>query len=79
MPKAYGSQLVYLCVYLYVCNLDFFLNQVLENAVQEQCNNISDLIVLDFLIKVLFTIYGMIGSPQTLLWCIPDSPEDISL
>ena len=41
--EAYG---VYLCVYLYVCNLNFSKvtkNQALVNAAQVQHNNISDL------------------------------------
>ena len=53
-----------LCVYLYVCNSNFSKvteNQVLVNAVQAQCDNISNLIVLDFWIKALFNVYGMIA------------------
>ena len=37
---------------------------------------ISNLIVLDFWVKALFYSYGMIRSPQTLLWHIPDFPGD---
>ena len=79
MPKAYGSQFMYL--YIYVCNLDFLKvakNQALMDAVQAQNNNILNLhvIVLDFWRKALFTIYGQIWSPWMLLLHVPDSPED---
>ena len=37
---------------------------------------ISNLIVLDFWVKALFYSYGMTCSPQTLLWHIPDFPDD---
>ena len=52
-PKAYGSRFVYLsfCVSVYVCNVDFSKvakNQLLANAVQAQCDNISNIIVLDY-------------------------------
>ena len=36
------------------------------------------LIVLDFWIKALFSRYGVICSPQTLLWRIPDFPDNQS-
>ena len=42
---------VYVCVYLYVHNSDFLKvtkNQALTNAVQAQCDNISNLVVVDF-------------------------------
>ena len=55
-PKAYGSRFMYLCIcVLYDCSSDsskVIKNQVLANAVQAQCNNISNLIVLDFWIMV---------------------------
>ena len=50
-PKAYGSWFVYLCICVYVRNLDFSevaKNQALVNAVQAQRDNISNLIVLDY-------------------------------
>ena len=50
-PKAYGSRFVYLCICVYVRNLDFSevaKNQALVNAVQAQHDNISNLIVLDY-------------------------------
>ena len=50
---------------------------VLANVhyMQAQHNMSSNLIVLDF---VLFTIYGVICSLQTLLWCIPNFIKDKS-
>ena len=74
------SVYLYIChfVYLYVCNSDFLKvakTHVLVNAVKAQ-HNISR--TLDFWMKTLFTIYGVICSPWILLWCIPDSPEDKS-
>ena len=81
-PKAYGNRFVYLCVYLYVCNLDFSKvakNQVLANAVWAQRDNISNLIVLDLLIRALFSNYGMNCSLRTLLWHISDFPDDQSV
>ena len=56
MPKAYGGRFVY----LYVCNLDFLKvakNNALKNTAQAkaQCNNIANLIALDFWIKALFS------------------------
>ena len=68
-------------VYLYVCNSHFSKvakNQALANAVQVQRNNISNLIVLDFWIKALFSSYSVICSPRTLLWHVPDFPDDQS-
>ena len=77
------SWFVYLCVYLYVCNSDFSKvtkNQALLNVVQPQHSNISNLIVLDFWIKLGFVLqlYGMICSPRTLLWHVPNFPDDQS-
>ena len=59
--KAYSSQCVcvsvcvylcvYVCVYLYKLYLDFLKvtkNQALTNAVQAQCDDISNLVVVDF-------------------------------
>ena len=68
-------------VYLYVCNSHFskvVKNQALANAVQAQCNNISNLIVLGFWIKALFSSYGKICSSRTLLWHVSDFPDDQS-
>ena len=73
--------MVGLCIYVYICNSNFLKvtkNQALANAVQAQHNNILNLIVLDYWIKALFSSYGMICSPWTLLWHIPDFPEDQS-
>ena len=72
---------VYLCVYLYVCNSHFSKvakNQALVNAVQPQRDNISNVIVLDFWSKALFSSYGEICSPLTLLWHVPYFPDDQS-
>ena len=79
VPKAYSSWLVYLCVYLYVCKLDFSKvskNQALSNAVQAQRDYLELNIFLNY--KALFSSYGMICSPQTLLWHIPKFPDDQS-
>ena len=68
-----------LCVY--VCNSDFLKDvktQALASAVQAQCNNISNLIVLDFWFKALFNSNSIICSPQTMLWHFPTFPEDNS-
>ena len=53
-------------------------NQVLANVVQAQPDNISNLIVLEYWIKALFSSYGVICSPRTLLWHVPDFPDDQS-
>ena len=70
-----------LCICVYVSNSGFSKvakNQVLVTAVQAQRDNISNLIVLDYWIKALFSSYGVICSPRTLLWHVPDFPEDKS-
>ena len=51
---------------------------MLESTVWAQRDNISNLIVLDFWIKALFSSYGVICSPRILLWRVPDFPEDQS-
>ena len=48
---AIGIMVVGLCICVYVCNLDFSKvakNQALANAVQAQCDSISNLILLDY-------------------------------
>ena len=49
--------------------------QALTNAVQALTNAVqAQPLVLDFLIKALFTIYGMICSPKCCCtWHVPDS------
>ena len=87
MPRcacAKSIMVVSLCichsVYLYVCNSDF--SKVAKNQVLVYCmyyrhsmTNISKLIVLDLSTKALFNFYGVICSPRTQLWHVPDSTK----
>ena len=49
---------------------------MLASAVYAQCSNILNVIVLHFRAKALFYSYGVIRSPLTLLWHIPDFLDD---
>ena len=60
-------QSVILSVILFVCNSEVAINQVLESSVWAQCDNFSNLIVLDFWIKALFSSCGMIHSHHVLV------------
>ena len=72
---------VYLCICCSVCTLTSQRSVKTKrwwNAVQAQCNSILHLLFLNFWIKTLFSISGMICSPWAPLCYIPDSPEDKS-
>ena len=51
---------------------------IFSSAVWAQCDSISNLIVLDFSIKALFSSYDVICLPRTLLWRLPFFPDNQS-
>ena len=62
------------CVYLYVCNSSFL--KVTTSIGECITGTAQQYLKINSLRLALFTIYGMICSPQTSLWHVPDSLED---